>query len=203
MAARTEEGPQRWEAAAAMPITSNTRHIPVIRTQLVRLALTFAPPYPKPSSEIVGLLFQIFFHSRAIDPGDGFGNPLRMRQSRASGPKTKRFVSIAEVADVLRLVLIEFRVRIGEAKLPPEQFEVVRISGQKCPAGANTARLGILLEHARGIFLRLQRNGVHKDVPANSVPQKLLHAYQIRRDSRADALAPRVSEIDGDNFTVD
>ena len=61
MAARTEAGPQRWEAAAAIPITSNTRHIPVIRTQLVRFALTFAPPYPKSSSEIVGLLLQIFF----------------------------------------------------------------------------------------------------------------------------------------------
>src|SRR5712692_2647639 len=61
MAARTEAGPQRWEAAAAIPITSNTKHIPVIRTQLVRFALTFVPPCPKLSSEIVGLLLQIFF----------------------------------------------------------------------------------------------------------------------------------------------
>ena len=80
----------------------------------------------------------------------------RASQSRARRPQHGWFVAVANVADVIRFVLVDDRVRIREAERPAEPRDIFTSTRQKRPAGPRTMSVCVGLEHGRRVVGRLE-----------------------------------------------
>src|SRR5260370_27828932 len=83
--------------------------------------------------------------------------------------------------NMVRAIFIYFGVRINESELDPKQLKVVVLSGQEKPSWPRMRLLGKALEHGWTFVLRVDREGVHKNIPAHSVAEEFLHLHQVRR----------------------
>src|SRR5437773_7867792 len=57
--------------------------------------------------------------------------------------------------------------------------------------------LGKALEHGGSVVLGVDREGIHKNIPAHSIAEEFLHLNQVRCCQGASILAACVHEVDG------
>src|SRR5713101_5980256 len=133
-------------------------------------------------------------------PGNLFRNALGVGQPGASSPQHEGLVAILHRPNMVRAIFIYFGVGINESELDPKQLKVLVLSGQEKPSRPGMKLFGKALEHGWSVVLGVDRERVHKNIPAHSIAEELLHLHQMRRCQRASIRAARVHEVDGYNL---
>src|SRR5260370_14123401 len=130
-------------------------------------------------------------------PGNLFRNPLGVGQAGAGPPQHEGLVAILHGPNMVRAIFIYFGVGINEFELDPKQLKVVVLSGQEKTSWPGMKLFGKALEHGWSVVLGVDREGVHKNIPAHSIAEELLHLHQMRRCQGASIRAACVHEVDG------
>src|SRR5260370_12075689 len=136
-------------------------------------------------------------------PGNLFRNPLGVGQPGAGPPQHEGLVAILHRPNMIRAIFIYFGVGINESELDPKQLKVLVLSGQEKPSRPGMKLFGKALEHGWTVVLRVDRERVHKNIPAHSIAEELLHLHQMRRCQGASIRAARVHEVDGYNLVLE
>src|ERR1700733_11590968 len=126
-----------------------------------------------------------------------------MSYARACGPEHKGLVAVANVADVLGLILVDGGLRVRESDTLANLFNIAGLASEEGPAGTGVPRIAVGSNRIEVVFFRLKRDRVHEDIPADLIAENLLHFRQIGRDQRADFIALGVEEVDRDDLAFD
>src|SRR5215472_12833628 len=100
-------------------------------------------------------------------------------------------------------VLVQLGIRIGEPQLSPQQVHISGFARQKSPTRLHPVHLHVTLEHIYRVLFRLQREGIHKEVPAYLIAEYLLYFNQIGDDNWTNLLALGKEEVNGDDLVLD
>src|SRR6476646_4625081 len=84
-----------------------------------------------------------------------------------------------------------------------QKNNVLFLPRQKGPARPHMKLLHVSPQYFWCVVLRINANGIKKDIFAYSVTQLLLHLRQARRFKRTCVVARGVNEIDGDDLALD
>jgi hypothetical protein len=136
-------------------------------------------------------------------PSEGFDYPGCVSHARTGGPKNERFVAVANVADMLGLVFVDGGFGISEPDALADLLDVRRFACEEGPTRSGVPTFPVVPDYIHGIFLRLQCDRVHKELPADLVTEQLLDFRQVGRDHRADFVALRVKEVEADDLVLD
>src|SRR5215467_15656371 len=126
-----------------------------------------------------------------------------MGHSRTGGPQHERFVTVPNVADMLRLVLVNSRIRICKSETLAKQFDVSGLAGQQAPARPYLMHLLVFLQLRWAVLFRFQSKRIHEEVAPHSVPEQLLYLDHIRRDCRTHALALGIEKVESHDLVLD
>ncbi|MNG04190.1 hypothetical protein D3C84_873030 [compost metagenome] len=85
----------------------------------------------------------------------------------------------------------------------PQQGDVVFVTGQKLPAGANLEFLGIVFEHFRGIGFWIDTDRVEEHIATHAFAEQFLHLSQARGFQRARVGTGGEDEVDGHHLVFD
>src|SRR6185312_5788128 len=80
---------------------------------------------------------------------------------------------------------------------------VLFLARKKSPARPHMKLLHVGLQYFRRVVVRINADGIEKDIFANAVTQLLLHLRQASRFQRTGVLARSVYKIDGDDLAFD
>src|SRR5260370_8648504 len=133
---------------------------------------------------------------RLDHPGNLFRNPLGVGQAGAGPPQHEGLVAILHCPNMVRPIFTYFGVGINESELDPKPLKAVVLSSQEEPSRAGMKLVGKALEHGCSVMLRVDREGIHKNIPAHSITEELLHLHQVRRCQGTSILAACVHEVD-------
>ncbi|MCY1367253.1 hypothetical protein D9M69_541810 [compost metagenome] len=134
---------------------------------------------------------------------DGGDDPLRLTERRRHGPPLDTVIADAQHPGVRRQVLVHLRYRIVKAEAIAQSPDVGRLARQERPARLRTVPGGIGLEHIGRVQLRLQRDRVQVNLPAQAIAQQPLNSAQMDGHGRADAFASDVHHVNHHDLAVD
>jgi hypothetical protein len=90
-----------------------------------------------------------------------------------------------------------------QAQLLADQFDVFLFAGEKSPARAGMVFFRESLQLFRRVVLRINADGIKKDILAHAVAQHLLYLGQARGFQRADVETMGVEELNGHDLAFE
>src|SRR5713226_3228875 len=88
-------------------------------------------------------------------------------------------------------------------QLAAEQLQIGGLSREESPSRPDAVHLPVMLDHVHGVLVRLQRERIHKHLPADLVTEQLLHFDHVGGDNRTNLLTPGKKEVDGNDLALD
>src|SRR5215469_5479289 len=136
-------------------------------------------------------------------PVDGLEYEVDVSHAWTCTPQHQGLVPVTHVPDVLGLVSINRRVRIGKSDSFANLLHILWFARQEGPSGTGMIHFSIVANRSHVVFLRLQSERVHEHFGSEIRPQALLYRGKIGGHPGADFVALGKEKIQRNYLSLD